>query len=895
MTFTQFNFQSYFQIIFFINTFFISGTCISQTTIKGKIDFDNNEQNLTSTILLKEGENTIEYTFSNSDNTYIINTNRIGKFTLTYSSLNYETKSIEIEIKKTTKEIEKNVTLVYKSIELNEVIISNESDVKIKNDTIIFRAKSFLQGNEQVVEDLLKKIPGLNVSSDGTIKLGNQEIEKVMIDGDDMFEKGYKLLTKNMPVKPIDKVELYQHYSNNKHLKGIEDSEKVALNLTLKQDAKRVWFGNLLMGYGLVSENRYEVRGNLMNFGKKNKYYFITNLNNVGEDATGDINNLIRPYRFDEPASIGDDQSANTLLGLGTDLPYLKQKRVNLNNAEMLSLNSIFTLSEKVKLKTLGFINTDENNYLRNSFQSFSVGTTNFQNIEDLKAKKTQITGFGKIDLIYDISKNKTLEYSGKINNLNEKKVSDLSFNDNLLNEKLESYNQLFDQKLVFTNKFRENKVFLLSGRYIYEKTPQNYTVNQFYFNDLFTVNANNTKQYSQDKMQFAGFEGHLLNKLKNDDLIELKFGSQLRIDNLKTKFELLDNNNSIEVPINYQNNLSYTTNNLYASAKYHFKFGKFKLSTQSNFHKIFNELENYNKKNNQNTLYILPKIGLDWDINKKNKVITSYTYNTTNIGVLDIYSGFVQTGFRSFSKGLGEFNQLNASNAILNYNYGNWSDNFFANSFILYSKSNDFISTNSFVSQNYSQSNKIIIKNSDLLTFSLNIDRYFKILSTNFKLVFGGSKSNFKNIVNNSELREVNNKSFTYAIEIRSGFSGIFNYHIGSKWKNNEITTTINNSFTDNTSFIDLSFIVNSKLNFQLQTERYFFGNLNKNSNKYYFMDLEARYIMKENKVTFFLSGNNLFNTKTFRNYSVSDISVSMTEYQLQPRYVLLKMEYRF
>jgi outer membrane receptor protein involved in Fe transport len=91
------------------------------------------------------------------------------------------------------------------------------------------------------------------------------------------------------------------------------------------------------------------------------------------------------------------------------------------------------------------------------------------------------------------------------------------------------------------------------------------------------------------------------------------------------------------------------------------------------------------------------------------------------------------------------------------------------------------------------------------------------------------------------------------------------------------------------------LSMQLNDNFNLQVQGERYFFGNLNKDSNKYYFLDIEARYVLKTNKLTFFLSGNNLFNTKTFRNYSISDINISQTEYRLQPRYVLIKMEYRF
>lgn len=868
----------------------------SQSLIKGEVKDLNNELIRSASIILKDNSGKIiTYTYTDELGKYVLKTEKTGQFVLIASSMGFEQKSIDITFENKNEAKTIDFTLTPKITELKEIIIETKKPITIKKDTIIFNAKSFLQGNEQTVEDLLKKIPGLNIDANGTIKVGNQEIEKVMIDGDDMFEKGYKILTKNMPVNPIDKVELYQNYSNNKHLKGIENSDKVALNLKLKEDAKRVWFGNMNLGYDIVSENRYELRSNLMNFGKKNKYYFLTNLNNIGVDATGDINHLIRPYRFDEPASIGDDQTVNTLLGLGFDTPNLKQKRVNLNNAEMLSLNSIFTLSNKVKLKTLGFLNTDEVDFFRNSFQSFSVGTTTFTNTEDFIGRKKQLIGFGKVDLTYDISKNKTFEYTGKFNKTNEKNRSDLLFNNDLLNERLNANNQLLDQKIVYTNKFKEKKVFLLSGRYINEKTPQNYSVNQFIFSNLFSENANNIKQFSENKMQFSGVEAHLLDKKTNGDLLELKMGNQLRIDNLNTRFQLLNNQISLSFPNGYQNNLIYTTNDLYLSAKYRFKLGKFTLLTQSEAHQLFNQLENCNIKSNQNPFFIMPKIGLDWKINDKNKILTSYSYNTTNTVVLDVYSGFVQTGFRSFSKGLEEFNQLNSSSAILNYTYGSWGDKFFANTFILYSKNNDFFSTNSIIAQNFSQSEKIIIKDRESLSISSSIDRYFKPIKSNLKINLGATKTNFKNIVNNSNLREVKNFNADYGFELRSGFRGFFNYHIGSKWNYNEVETTIKNSFTNNMIFLDLSFMFSDKFNIQVQSERYFFGNLEKVNNKYYFLDLEARYVIKENKLTFFLSGNNLFNTETFRNYIISDINISQTEYRLMPRYVLLKMEYRF
>lgn len=867
----------------------------SQVTLKGIVT-DEKGNALSNTKISADNldKQYFNYCYTNGKGEYTINLDFEGVYRITFYKMNFDKEIKNLSLNH-IKSVTQDIILRPKPIELQDVIINIERPITIKKDTIIFDAESFLQGNEQVVEDLLKKIPGLTVETDGTIKVGNQEVEKVMIDGDDFFEKGYKLVTKNMPVSPIDKVELYQNYSNNKHLKGIENSQKVALNLTIKEDAKRIWFGNIAGGYGLVSENRYEVNANLMNFGKKNKHYFLTNLNNTGLDATGDINHLIRPFRSDEPGSIGDNQSANTILGLGADVPNLKQKRVNFNNAEMLSLNSIFTLSDKIKLKTLGFLNTDENDFFRNSFESFKVESTSFENTENFVGRKKEITGFGKLEVSYDISKTKTLEYTGKFNKTKEQNRSNLLFNNDLLNEKLNSNNQLLDQKIVFTNKFKEDKVLVFSGRYINEKTPQNYSVNQFIFDDLFSQNANNTKQYSQNKMQFAGLEAHLLDKKKNGDLLEIKMGNQLRVDDLDTRFALLDVENQISFPNNYQNKLTYTTNDLYLSAKYRYKLGNYTLLTQADFHQLFNQLENFGVTSNENPFFVIPKIGVDWKINDKNKVLTSYSYTTTNSKVTDVYSGYVQTGFRSFSKGLEAFNQLNSSNAMLNYTYGNWGDRFFANTFIIYSKNNDFYSTNSFIAQNYSQSEKIIIKDRDYLSISSNFDYYLKPIKSNLKIILGGSKTNFKNIVNNSNLREVKNLNADYGFEIRSGFRNIFNYHLGTKWSYNQVQTTIENLFTDNLTFLDLSFIFTDKFNIQVQSERYFFGNLDRKSSQYYFLDFEARYIFTENKLSFSLSGNNLLNTKTFKNYSISDINISKTEYRLQPRYVLLKMEYRF
>ena len=304
---------------------------------------------------------------------------------------------------------------------LNEVILKTELPIVVKKDTIIYNVRSFLRGNEQVVEDLLKKLPGLTVENDGTIKFGNEEVEKIMVEGNDFFENGYKILSKNMPSSLISKVELLQHYSSNKHLKGIENSDKVALNLKVDENVKRKWFGNLNLGYAFASETRLDNGFNLMNFGKKTQYYFLGNSNNLGHNATGDISQLVKPSRTNEQSNLGDNQGASELVVVNDNLPSIGENRTNLNNDNLLSLNAIFNPSSKIKIKALGFFDNSIHDFYNSSFESFSFGGSQFNNFESSYLNKNKVTGLGKLDLNYNLSPTKTIEYSFKINNAIDK------------------------------------------------------------------------------------------------------------------------------------------------------------------------------------------------------------------------------------------------------------------------------------------------------------------------------------------------------------------------------------------------------------------------------------------------------------------------------------------
>ena len=876
----------------------------SQTRITGYVLNQKGLAIENTVVLLKKDSvsSVLGYAITNNDGEYniLIKEEIKSPHLLEFSSLGFEKKRIILNHLKISDSKRIDATLVSESFSLDEVILTTTIPIRIKKDTIVFTTKSFTDGTETVAEDLLKKIPGISVAEDGTIKVGNQEVEKVMIEGDDFFERGYKTLTKNLPAAPIEKVELLQRYSNNRLLKGIEKSDKVALNLKLNDGAKRQWFGNFELGYGLASQNRYDSRANLLNFSKKNKYYFFTNLNNVGYDATGDISNLIRSSRTGQPGSLGDNQRVSNLVKLSNSVPYFKDSRFKFNNAELLSLNTIFNPTEQLKIKTIGFANWDELAYFRNSTDTFVANGTNFTNSENYSLKSDFITLFAKLDINYDLSKTASIQAVSKYSNTEAHKRSDLLFNNTPTLQNLDDTNNRFDQKIAYSKKFENNKALLITGRYIKEEAPQGFTVNQNNFFTLFdqTEPQDDIEQQSSINYEYLGAEAHWLNRKENGHLFEIKAGNTLRTDQLKNTFSITTSNDII-TPVGFQNELNYTVNDTYLWAKYFYKFSKkWSITATINNHLITNSLDNKttdSKPNKETIFFINPLLATSLEIDNKNKITLSSALTRRNSDVTEVYTDYALTGYRNFSRGTGAFNQLDAFSSSLSYELGNWSDRFFATAFVTYAKSFDFLTSNRTITQDFTLSENIILKDQDIISANVSLDNYLKFIKSNLKAKASYSSLNFQNVVNDSPARKITSNNYSYGLELRSGFSGIFNYHIGTTWRTNSITSTgFKNDFTNNESFLDLSFILSKKLNIQVQTERYFFGNL-ASDNTYYFADLIATYDIIKNKVSLSLSANNLFNTEVFKEFTINDIGSSTTEYRLLPRYALLKLSYRF
>ncbi len=881
--------------IFIINCLILllSGNfAYSQSVISGKVkDTLQNPVSFANVFLKAKNQNGIlAFTTTAENGDYKLMTDKVGEFEVSFSSISFQKKSETVLLEK-GKNLILNVILKYETFSLNEVIINTDKAITIKKDTVIFKADAFKRGNEETVEDLLKNIPGIEVADDGKIKIGGKEIEKVMVEGDDLFKKGYALLTKNLDASVINTVEVYDKYSNNKLLKGIEDSDRVALNLTLKNNVKNRLFATLKPGYGFASENSYDASANIISFRKQNKFYGFTSLNNIGLESTVALSEMLA----DNEQSFGDEdtnQEAKAFINLLNYKPEIGDERTNFNNAEMVSLNNIYSISDKVNLKTIGFLNWDENKFFRNSFDTFFLPIENFTTTEDYNLFRKTFAGFLNTELTYDISKKELFEYSGKYSGSKYNTDTNLVFNEQNSAESLGENPFTIQQNFKYTNKLKANQALLVNGYYLNSSNPQNYNNNRFLFNDLFSTenNVSEIRQFSKNSLYSFGADVGLLTKRANSDSWNVGAGFNYNNNKYNSVFQL---EVVSENPQGFQNNSTYENFSIFFEPSYKIDFGTLGLTGNIRFAKYFTELKTENSILNNSPLFINPKITANWKINKTNRILSFISYERKNPTLQNVQNEFVLAQYNTFSKGLQNIDPLDTSTFLINYTLGTILSKFYMNTTFIYSNNNEYLGTKSEVTPNYNLNELIRFEDKTFVNISTDINYFLNSISSNAKLKFGYNRQNFENIINDN-LRNVEASTFNYGGEFRTAFTGALNFHIGTQWFRSKFETTIAQKNTRNRTFLDVVFEPIKNLNLSLNSSRYSFSQLDQKENSYYFMDFEGRFQILKNKVSVSLVGKNLLNTRTFRDVSVSDIGVFQTEYKLLPRFILLKANIR-
>ena len=257
----------------------------SRVTIKGTvIDTSGDETPLPTVMLLNPSDSTLvnftrgddkgSFTFKNVKNVpYLLKVSYVGYLPL------------QVHLKPSTDEVNDLGKLRIKPItnELLEVVVkAAKATLSIRGDTIEYDASSFKVPPGSTVEDMLRRLPGIEVDADGNIKAQGKDVKRVYVDGKMFFGDDPKAATKNLGAETISKIQVYNEASEQSKLTGVEDGKKEkAMNLELKDEYKRGAFGKITGAVG--TEERWATRGNYNRFNKKEQFSIIGYANNINQ------------------------------------------------------------------------------------------------------------------------------------------------------------------------------------------------------------------------------------------------------------------------------------------------------------------------------------------------------------------------------------------------------------------------------------------------------------------------------------------------------------------------------------------------------------------------------------------------------------------------------------
>lgn len=182
-----------------------------------------------------------------------------------------------------------DVEMIQDHILLSEAVVTAKApEIAVRGDTLEYNADSYNVTESAVVEDLLKKMPGVEVDSEGRITVNGKEITKILVDGEEFFSDDPKVASKNLPAKMVDKLQVLERRTEMAQMTGFDDGEEEnVINLTVRPGMKEGFFGNAFAGYG--SKDRYEGNAMLNYMRDKDQYTFIGGINNTNNAGFSDL------------------------------------------------------------------------------------------------------------------------------------------------------------------------------------------------------------------------------------------------------------------------------------------------------------------------------------------------------------------------------------------------------------------------------------------------------------------------------------------------------------------------------------------------------------------------------------------------------------------------------
>ena len=886
----------------------------SQIKLEGYVkDSLGNGLELANVIAINKATSALDsYGITNEDGRYKLNLKKNTIYSIQVSYIGMKSAAERLET--LTSDLIKDFILQEDNL-LDEVELTYEMPVTVSGDTLTYNADSFNKGTERKLEDVLENLPGVEINDDGQVEVEGKVVTKVMVEGKDFFDGDSKLATKNIPSNAVDKVQVLKNYAEVGQLSGVTNNQNnVALNIKLKEGKKNFWFGNILGGGGEPevhpkTDNLYLIQPKLFYYSPEYSLNFIGDLNNIGEVAFTRRDYFNFTGGFKRPSA-----TSGTSINLGNnDIGFLtlQNNRAKDINTKFGAAN--FSWSPKSSLDLGGFaIFSNSRNELQENrsiqYTDAGIGIPN----EETQSNTFQENNLGmlKLSTKYQPDANNQLEYEvfGQLSQSEQDQRFFSSINQSIdqieevtpfnLSQNLNYYYTL-DDKNIFALEAQhvlkdEDPLYnaILEDKFSYDDTAENLGLDQFQSN----YNLSQEKRVQSNQLDAKLDYWRILNKKSNLNFtLGTIFSHQKFNSNI---FQFLDDGSlydSSPTDVSDVNSIDYRFTDLYLGLHYRLKTGIFTITPGISGHAYNVNNTQFGQKATDNFFRFLPDLNVIVQLKKSETLNLNYRMQTQFTDVSNFASGLVLNNYNSLFSGNPYLENALSHNVSLFYysfNMFNYT-NVFAS--LNYNKSIDNIRTQS-VFQPGSVIRVSTPFNSPFADESMNASGRFQ---RTFGKIRGTLRANFNYSIFNQFIqnRRSENETFsqTYRAQIRTNFRTAPNLDLSYRY-----TIQDNNLGQNSTKFytksptIELDALFLKSFTFRTDYSFNDFSDEIGTINTFEFWNASLSYRKDEDsKFEYELRATNLLDTRSQNQSNAGNISVSATEYFIQPRYITFRVRF--
>ena len=896
----------------FIFFLFLSFTSYGQVKLEGVVkDSLKVPLESASLVAIDQKTNNLEsYVLTDINGKYKLNLKNNSNYKIQVSYIGLRTINETLD----TKEADILKDFVLRSdIALDEVIV--KMPVVVRGDTLIYDADSFKNGSERKLEDIIDKLPGVEINESGQIEVEGKVVNKLMVNGKDFFDGDTKIGTKNIPSSAVDKIQVLRNYAEVGQLSGVRNNQNnFAINIKLKQGKESFWFGNVTAGAGdSPDEKLYLVQPKLFYYNPKYSINFISDLNNIGEVALSRRD--IRGFGggFNAPS-----RQSGTSINLGDNsLNFLTNQRNALKIENKLATMN-FSYSPNKSLDLSGFLIYNNSRILSNEFnriqytnpdlgipdEATEQSNTELSNQGLLKLSASyKPNGMNQVD--YDIlarisndsqTKNNFSSILGNTDQLDE--VTPFSINQNL------SYYYTLDENNIFAfaaqNLIKNENPFYnaVLENNSDELDPFDSTASALGLDtSRENYNLSQNKKILSNQLDAKLDYYHIINPKSN---INLTLGTLLSRQEFNSNiFQFLTNGSDLQ-PIPLFNNglakndIEYTFTDVYLGAHYRFKTGIFTFTPGFSVHAYGNKNIQFGETVSDKFLKVLPDFETRIQLKKGESLTFNYNMRNQFTDVTRLARGLVFNDYNSL-----QFGEPDLQNALSH------------NLSLLYSSFNLFNYTNVFARASYSNN----IDQIRGLTNFENVIRTSTFFNSNFadenfnifgriQRTFGKVRASLNTNFNYSKInqfiqdRQSLNERFTQTFTpgIRTNFKVAPNISLRYRYSiTNNIQGSRETKFITKVPSLEFdAFIVEKftfKTNYSLTTQDQVDGE----SESFQIWEATLSYRKnKDAKWEYEFKGTNLLNVNSQVRNNANNISVFNSVTFIQPRFLTFRVVYQ-